>query len=70
MPDWLGWLADLLMAVGGIITGCFISKEAPAFTGIQTMVAILILAALVGSIVYGQLLAGLVRTAFRPHRWH
>jgi hypothetical protein len=68
MPDWLTWPADLLLGIGGIITSWFISKEETSFVGIQTMVAILLLAALVASIVHGQTLAEFVRLALQASR--
>jgi hypothetical protein len=68
MPDWLTWPADLLLGIGGIITSWFISKDESSFEGIQTMVAILLLAALVASIVHGQTLAEFVRLALQASR--
>lgn len=61
MLGWLGWIADLLLAIGGIIAGWFVSKDASSFTGIQTMVAMMILTALVASIAYGQSVAEFLR---------
>jgi hypothetical protein len=68
MPDWLTWPADLLLGIGGIITSWFISKDESSFEGIQTMVAILLLAALVASIVHGQTLAEFARLALQDSR--
>ncbi len=68
MPDWFTWPADMLLSIGGIVTSWFISKDELSFGGIQTMVAILLLAALVGSIVYGQSLADVFRRALQASR--
>ena len=68
MPDWLTWPADLLLGIGGIITSWFISKDESSFVDIQTMVAILLLAALVASIVHGQSLTEFVRLALQAGR--
>jgi hypothetical protein len=65
MPDWLTWPADLLLGIGGIVTSWFVSRDEASFTGIQTMVAILLLAALVAWISGGQSLAGFVRSALQ-----
>jgi hypothetical protein len=68
MPDWLTWPADLLLGIGGIITSWFVSKDESSFVGIQTMVAMLVVAALVASIVYGQSLAEFGRLALQASR--
>ena len=68
MPDWLAWPAELLLGIGGLITSWFVGKDEASFVGIQTMVAILLLAALVASIVYGQSLAEFARLALRDSR--
>jgi hypothetical protein len=68
MPDWLTWPADLLLGIGGIITSWVVSKNEPSFVGIQTMVAILVLVALVASVVYGQSLAEFVRLTLQASR--
>ena len=54
MSDWLTWPAELLLSIAGIIASCFVSKTEPSFDGIRTMIAILLVAAIVGSIVCGQ----------------
>ena len=68
MPDWLTWPADLLLGIGGLVTSWFVGKDEASFVGIQTMVAILALAVLVASIVYGQSLAEFVRSALQARR--
>ncbi len=68
MPDWLTWPADLLLRIGGIITSWFVGKDEISFAGIQTMAAILALAALVASIVYGQSLAEFAWLALQSRR--
>ena len=68
MPDWLTWPADLLLYVSGFVTSWFVGKDEASFGGIQTMVAILLLAALVASIVYAQSLAEFVRAALQASR--
>jgi hypothetical protein len=65
MPDWLTWPADLLLGIGGIVTSWFVSRDEASFTGIQTMVTILLLAALVAWIAGGQSLAEFVRSALQ-----
>jgi hypothetical protein len=68
MPDWLTWPADLLLGIGGIVTGWFVGKDEVSFEGIQTMVAILLLAALVAWIACGQSLAEFVRSALQARQ--
>ncbi len=68
MPDWLTWPADLLLGIGGVIASWFVSKDEPSFVAVQMMVATLVLAALVASIVYGQSLAEFVRLALQANR--
>jgi ABC-type amino acid transport system permease subunit len=68
MPDLLTWPADLLLGIGAGIAGWFVSKDEPSFEALQMMLATLVLAALVASIVYGQTLAELVRSALQARR--
>jgi hypothetical protein len=70
MSDWLTWPADLLLGIAGIVTSWFVRTEESSFSGIRTMVAMLLLAALVASIVYGQSLARSARLALRHTASH
>jgi hypothetical protein len=47
MPDWITWPTDVLLWIGGVISGWFFSKEATSFTDVQTAFAALVLAAFV-----------------------
>ncbi len=68
MPDWFTWPSDLLLSIGGMITSCFVSRDVSSFGGIQTMVAILMLAAVVASIVGGQSAAEFFLAALQASR--
>ena len=68
MPHWVSWPADLLLSIGSIIASWFASQAEASFSGIQTMVALLVLAAVIGAIVYGQSVAELFRLALHASR--
>jgi hypothetical protein len=66
MLDWLSWLADLLLNVGGLVASWFLSKDAPSFMVLQMMVATLVLAAVVSVFVYWQSLVEFWQSHWRP----
>jgi len=68
MADWLTWPADLLLGIGAIVASWFVSEDKPNFVVIQMMVATLVLAAIVGMLVYGQSLIGYCQSVLRARR--
>jgi len=66
MLDWLYWPADLLLRAGGVVTGWFVSRDAPGFDVMQMMVATLILAAAVAALVYWRPLVDFWRARWKP----
>jgi len=53
----VGWLARGLLILAGVVTGWFISKDAPNFGVVQGMVAVMLLGLIVAVL------------AFWPARW-
>ena len=54
MLDWLSWPADALLYIGGIVASWIVSRDAPDFIVVQMMIATLVLAAVVATVVYWQ----------------
>ena len=46
------WITGLLLAAGGIVASWILDKDSPDFPLVQMMIATLVLAAVVGAIVY------------------
>jgi hypothetical protein len=65
MLDWLTWPATVLLRAGGVVAGWIVSEDAPSFLVIQMMVATLVLAAAVTSIVYLQSLSDYWRSRWK-----
>lgn len=53
----LGWAVRIFMIVAGVLTGLFLTRDAPLFGVVQTMVMLLLLALIVAAL------------AFWPDRW-
>jgi hypothetical protein len=65
MLDWLTWPADALLYAGGIVASWIVSKDAPEFIVIQMMIATLVLAAVVATVVYWQSLIEFLKSAWK-----
>ena len=65
MLDWLTWPADALLFAGGIVASWIVSKDAPEFIVIQMMIATLVLAAVVATVMYWQLFVEFWKSAWK-----
>ena len=54
MLDWLTWPADFLLNTAAVVERWFVSGDSTNFGVIRMMLAVLLLAAVVSLIVYGQ----------------
>jgi hypothetical protein len=52
------WMIRLIMVVAGMIAAWFVARDAPNFSIVQTVVAILLITALVALMAVGETLVG------------
>jgi hypothetical protein len=65
MLDWLSWPADALLYIGGIVASWIVSSDAPDFIVVQMMIATLVLAAVVATVVYWQTFVEFWKSAWK-----
>jgi hypothetical protein len=64
----LSWLIRPLLVVAAIIAGWFVAEDAVNFTIVQMVVAVVLIAALVGVAALWEVIADRIREARKPTR--